>query len=84
MTIQTVKGDGHLGVMKTTWNRLFSGRGIPSVVYYGLYCYRDAGFKRFEGHVGYITERSHFIYRKVDPEMGRVSYHEAGWSREQV
>lgn len=83
-SIQTVKGDGHLGVMKTTWNRLFSGRGIPSVVYYGLYCYRDAGFKRFEGHVGYITERSHFIYRKVDPEMGRVSYQEAGWSKEQV
>ncbi len=81
---EAAKEGKHLGVLKTTWNRLFAPRGIPSVVYFGLLTCGDKSFTRFAGRVGNMAERSHAIYRKVKGKSKADVYKNAGWSEKQV
>lgn len=80
-SISTAKSGGY-GVMKTTWAKLFEARGIPSIVYYGLASYHDHTVDRYKGHVYYILERSHAIFRRA-AENNDV-YENAGWTKNQV
>jgi len=74
--ICTVKEQNQPGVIKTTRNRLFAPRGIPSILYFGLGASGDADFEKLQGHVGLVLERSMAVYRKTG--WGVQGYERAG------
>lgn len=81
-SINTIKENNLFGLMETTWNTPFTGRGLSTIMYLGLKSYNDHSFKRFDGHVGYIAERTHTTYRKT---VGKYeSYEKCGWHSTQI
>ena len=81
-SIETVVNDGHFGVMKTTWNNLFADKGIPGIIYYGLYLSNDKSFENSKEHINKNLERAHSIFRKV--AQNNDIYEMAGWEKNQI
>ena len=77
--IVTTEQDGHMGLMVTTWNKLFIESGIPRLVFAGLCAWGDPAYKCWFSTIG---ERSYHIYRRVSPKG--QSYEDCGWSKKQV
>ena len=81
-SISTITENNLYGLMETTWNTPLTGRGLGSMMYLGLKASGDHSFKRFDGHVGYIVERTHTTFRKISGKF--ESYDKCGWHATQV
>jgi hypothetical protein len=77
--ILTTEADGHMGIMITTWNKLFTEGGIYRLIFAGLCAWGDPDYACW---FGTIAERSSNIYRKASPK--RLSYEDCGWSKHQI
>lgn len=77
--IFTANEGGHLGLMVTTWDKLFSEGGIYKTVFAGLCAWGDPAYKCWFGTIG---ERSYNMYRRVSPRD--QVYDDCGWRKKQV
>ena len=75
--VNTVYEDCHLGIMKTTWDKLLVRGGVASIMYFGLASFGDASLKKNQNTYYSVTERVHAAFRKVSPKI--TDYKESGW-----
>ncbi len=79
-SIDTVKENGLMGVMKTTWHTLADNE-VTKVVHYGFSAYNGSHDTSYHVH-SKMTDRTAEILRKVYD--GKKEYHDFGWKREQI